>query len=254
MILKKDCTHFPGDRPCAFHKKTGVHCPECTHYTPVGTRILVVKLDALGDVLRTTCILPAIKRKYPDAQITWLTKNNAVELFRNNPFVHRVQAVEHPAALAMLHAEHFDVILQPDASTFSASLATLASADIRFGYSLNTNGTIAPHNSDAASWLEHGAFDDLKQANTHTYQHWIYNILELPAPTDEIQLYLTDEEKEQTAFFHSRHELKKYDSIVGLNTGAGGRWKYKKWTAPHYEELIDELLRRNIGVVLFGGP
>ena len=51
MILKPDCSHFPGDRPCSFHKSTGVKCDSCPHYSPVRHKILVIKFDALGDVL-----------------------------------------------------------------------------------------------------------------------------------------------------------------------------------------------------------
>ena len=63
MILKTDCRHFPGDRPCRFNKESGQTCPDCPHYARHGTRILVVKLAALGDVLRTTVLLPGLKEK-----------------------------------------------------------------------------------------------------------------------------------------------------------------------------------------------
>ena len=59
--LKPDCRQFRWDRPCAPHKRTGVTCATCERdYDPVRSRLLVVKLAALGDVLRTTAMLPAI--------------------------------------------------------------------------------------------------------------------------------------------------------------------------------------------------
>jgi hypothetical protein len=46
-----DCKFFRGDRPCSWHKQTGVLCT-CDYYEKVEERVLVIKLDAMGDVLR----------------------------------------------------------------------------------------------------------------------------------------------------------------------------------------------------------
>ena len=46
------------------------------------SRILIIKLEAVGDVLRTTCILHGLKEKYPKSEITWITCKSAVPLFR----------------------------------------------------------------------------------------------------------------------------------------------------------------------------
>ena len=39
-----DCRFFVGDRPCMWHKATGVLCP-CEHYQRVEERLLIIKLD-----------------------------------------------------------------------------------------------------------------------------------------------------------------------------------------------------------------
>ena len=85
MMLKSDCRHFPGDRPCRFNKESGQTCPDCTHYESQGARILVIKLAALGDVLRTTAILPGIKEQFPNSYVVWLTLENSVDLLKGNP-------------------------------------------------------------------------------------------------------------------------------------------------------------------------
>lgn len=253
-MLKRDCTHFPGDRPCSFHKLNGTVCDSCEHYAPLGRRVLIIKLDALGDVLRTTCILPAVKRKLPDAHVTWLTKANALPLFENNPFVDRVLDVHSTEAITMLSVEQFDIVLQPDAAKFSASLASMVQAEHKFGYSLRPNGLLEAKNAVADSWLEHGAFDTLKKANTRTYQRWIYDILELPDPIESIQLHLSSKEVSYAQQFVRENGLETFSQIVGLNTGAGGRWKYKKWTEAGYAALVESLVQQKIGVVLYGGP
>ncbi len=61
-MLKYDCKYFNGDRPCKHNKLSGTICNECTYYEPIGLKILIIKLDAIGDVLRTTSILKPLKK------------------------------------------------------------------------------------------------------------------------------------------------------------------------------------------------
>ena len=88
--LKTDCRHVRWDRPCAPHKKRGKGCASCDEYEPVRSRILIVKLAATGDVLRTTSFLPAIHEQWPGARVTWLTRKSAAGLFDGNPLVDEV--------------------------------------------------------------------------------------------------------------------------------------------------------------------
>ena len=60
--------------PARVHKRTGASCGECGEYTPVDERILIVKLDAMGDVLRTTACLEPLKRQHPRSHVTWITR------------------------------------------------------------------------------------------------------------------------------------------------------------------------------------
>lgn len=74
--VKTDCRNYQGGMPCIVHKKTGITCEHCSAYDAIKTRIPIIKLGAIGDVLRTTSILPALLHKYSSAEITWITKAN----------------------------------------------------------------------------------------------------------------------------------------------------------------------------------
>ncbi len=77
-----DCRHFHGYKPCF----PGTDCLDrCVDPAPHGTRILIINLEAMGNVLVTTTLLPALKRKYPVSTITWITLRNAYRLLDNNP-------------------------------------------------------------------------------------------------------------------------------------------------------------------------
>ncbi len=61
--IKTDCIFFKGDLPCAPHKKSGVHCPDCPSYQAIETRFLIFKLGAIGDVIRTHPLLRKIRKE-----------------------------------------------------------------------------------------------------------------------------------------------------------------------------------------------
>jgi lipopolysaccharide heptosyltransferase II len=52
--------------------------------------VLAVRFSSIGDVLLTTPLLRAIRRRYPDARITVLTKPAYVPLLSHNPHVNQV--------------------------------------------------------------------------------------------------------------------------------------------------------------------
>ena len=139
MQIKTDCKYYLAYKPCKFHKEDGRICENCTDYNPIGIRILIVKLDALGDVLRTTSILPAIKKKYPVSEITWVTKKNAFLLLEGNPYIDRKLAIEDNFSQYLL-TESFDIGICLDADPQSASILTLANSKEQFGFMSNKDG------------------------------------------------------------------------------------------------------------------
>ena len=72
-VYHSDCIHFRGDLPCAPHKRAGYHCATCPEYHVQEGRILIIKLGATGDVIRTTPLIHKLRETYPDHAIHWLT-------------------------------------------------------------------------------------------------------------------------------------------------------------------------------------
>ena len=52
--------------------------------------ILIVKLSAVGDVIHTLPSLTALRKRYPDAHITWLVEEAAADIIRDHPDLDRV--------------------------------------------------------------------------------------------------------------------------------------------------------------------
>ena len=79
-MINSRCRYFRGALPCVFNKADGSECPTCGHADEYKERILFIKLDAIGDVLRSASLLPAVKARHEAPFIAWLTRSEAAEL------------------------------------------------------------------------------------------------------------------------------------------------------------------------------
>ena len=253
--LKTDCRHVRWDRPCAPHKKRGKVCQSCDEYEPVRSRILIVKLAATGDVLRTTSFLPAIHEQWPGARVTWLTRKSAAGLFDGNPLVDEVLTADDAITAARLATEEFDVVLCPDADPDAAVLATMAKGKERRGYIRDPQGRIVGLSEGAERWLQMGLSDARKKANTETYQHLVAQVLGFaPDAVREPILEPSVAEAEDAAAFVRGLGVPAERPLVGINTGAGGRWLYKQWTEEHQQAFLQLCDEAGLAVLLLGGP
>src|SRR6202007_3137551 len=57
---------------------------------PRATRVLVIRLSALGDVVHALPMLDALRRARPDAHIGWLVEEKAASLLADHPQIDRL--------------------------------------------------------------------------------------------------------------------------------------------------------------------
>lgn len=253
LIFKKHCRHFLYDRPCKYHKISGVVCDNCQYKENTETKILIIKLDALGDVLRTMSILPPLKRKYPNSSITWITRKDAIPLFDNVEIVDEVLDYSDPFTTHLLQTVNFDLVINPDANKAAALLASFARAEEKRGFIIGSSGEIIASNDKAYEWFLMGINDETKGENTKTYQQIILDMLELDTNESYIPLQLNGDEVKKSGEFRKKNKLSTKRPVIGLNLGAGGRWQNKVWPVEYFESLIGRLLKKKLQIVLLGG-
>lgn len=75
-------------------------------------KILILKIGALGDVIRTTYFLPGLKRLYGNfVEIYWITSNTAFELLEENKYIDKLIKIEDEKEMQKLENENFDWII-----------------------------------------------------------------------------------------------------------------------------------------------
>lgn len=248
-----DCKFFLGDRPCVWHKKTGALCT-CDQYQRIEQRLLIIKLDAMGDVLRTTALLPALAQAHPGAAITWITRRESCPLLERNPYISEILQYGEDALL-QLGVRTFDRVINLDASKTSAALASMAKAKQKDGFILDERGCVQPTNPAARRWFEMGIFDDLKRQGTRTYQDLMLEIIGLSAAPHHYVFEMAEEELARARAHIEQLGVDLSRPVIGLNSGAGRRWELKQWREGGYVELLERLARKsNAQFVLLGGP
>jgi len=247
-----DCKHFTGYKPCF----PDTRCyQECVDFSPIGTKILIVNLDAMGNVLVTTSLLPAIKRKYPKSHITWITLKNAAPLLQNNPYLDRVYVWE-PESWLVLQQMKFDLVLNVDKSQQSGAFTMSVKAKEKLGFGLNTRGQIVPLNKEAHENYKLGLDDHLKfRINQKTVQQLQCEQFKLKYKRDEYTLVLSPAEKEFCETYKSEMGIENGDLVVGFNTGCSELYPNKKMTIDQHVTLINRLATiPGLKLVLLGGP
>lgn len=239
MKYSPNCRHFRGDIPCKPHKQHGVVCEDCSYFLPRSGRILVIKLGATGDVIRTSVILEPLKAKYPDHEIWWLSYTpEVIPSSVDKRMAYTLQNV------MLIQSTEFDVVYNLDKDAHACALMASIQANERYGFTLD-NGLPAPVNELARHKFITGIFDSENKKNVLSYPQ---EIIELCGFTYTGQEYQIDPPS------ISPLNLSGSGPVVGLNTGCGERWMSREWPLKYWIELAAILHSHGCRVVLLGGP
>lgn len=239
LVLHTDCKFFRGDIPCKPHKEFGVHCDGCEHYNARTKKILIIKLGAIGDVIRTTPLLERIWQEHPSAAVWWLTRSPEMvpsSVDKVLPFTLE--------SIVLLQSTEFDLLLNLDKDTEACALALQIEAKSKRGFILR-DGKPAPVDAEAEHKYHTGLFDDLNKANTKSYPQEIFEICGWTFNGEEYIL-----ETPEKKIWDIPNNGK---PIIGLNTGCGGRWTSRLWAEERWEQLVIALAQEGYFPVLLGG-
>jgi len=243
--VKFDCKYFRTAIPCLPNKQTGVVCPTCNVYEPKGKTILIIKLGALGDVIRTTPLIAYYRNLYPQVHFTWLTLSpdvlpkNDIDVILKYDFT----------SVYTIERTKFDIAINLDKDPEACMLLAGVSATEKYGYSWGDN-QILPATPKAEHKLMTGFFDNLSKVNTKSYLTEIFEICHAEFNYEpyliNINRSIADSWKEKIAALTSA-------PVIGLNTGCGPRWKTRLWSDESWAALATALKAEGFYPVFLGG-
>lgn len=190
----------------------------------MATQALIIKLGALGDVIRTTPLLRVL-----DADITWVTSSLAAPLLEHAQSIKRLLIADQPG----FHLERqYDLVINLEDDRASAELASSAATGTIAGPYLDGSGIT--YDSSSSEWFDmslssrygRARADELKMQNRKTYQEMMFSALGMTFGGEDPVLNLT------------LHKAP-VPGLIGIEERAGGVWPTKRWT--RYRELAERL-------------
>lgn len=201
----------------------------------LAANILVIKIGALGDVLRTTPALSVLR-----GGVTWVTSEAAAPLLAGNPLIERLYCNGHyPDSLL---DEEFDLVVNLEDDVSAATLASKIKTKRLIGAYLREGNLV--YTESASEWFDMSLIsrfgkkraDEVKMNNRRTYQEFLFSMLGDRFEGEEYLLTMP---------------LKTIPTpnLVGLEIRTGEVWPMKRWNK--FEALAHRLTKAGFKLKTF---
>lgn len=226
--------------------------------SPEIKRILVTKYLGMGSILLATPTLRALRERYPESRIVFLTFAGNADFARRIGLVDDVLAIKTSpfptfvrnlaATLLTIRREKFDVVFDLEFfARFSTIVSYLSRAPIRVGYYLPKlwRGDLLTH-----------------QIHFNPYRHVteIFAAQLAPFGIEVTDLTLVAPEIREESICGVKSLLRKYEiredeRIIAVNVNASELSKERRWPRENFVELVKAFAEKKCGrVVLVGSP
>ena len=228
---------------------TSTGTPGALRELRAGERVLVTRLDYLGDVVLSLPLVDAIRAHAPGVEVDYLTRRPAADLLARDDRFSRVWALEKGARATLsliraLRSRAYSAVIDLYSNPRSAWLSWATGARVRVGGNrrgrrhLYTHPIVVPPDVRRVTdvFLRYGAPLGIEAGRASR-------------PTLQIK---PDESAAADALLAGAGVLPR-GARVGIHPG--GKWSVKRWPTEKFVELIG-LVREDIGadVVVFEGP
>lgn len=214
------------------------------------TKILVLKLRAIGDVMLSTVVLRNLRLAFPNAQVDFLTERSSREVIEGNPYINNILVFDYKrdngaGLLWTVRRRKYDLVIDLFGNPRTAIITLFSGARYRVGYRFRWrqycyNVVVEPRGGEV-----HNTEFNLDAVRA----------IDVPIVSNEIEFPLDGASEQFAEEFFSREVQRKPGSgfIVALNPGGG--WYTKRWKTPQYARLGDALVGEfGAKVLLVWGP
>ena len=223
--------------------------------------ILIVKLSAIGDVIHTLPSLAALRKLYPEANITWVIEDASSDLISDHPYLDRVivshrkqwindlkkgritKAVkEIRAFIDDLRKQPYDLVIDFHGLIKSAVLVLLSSGKRKLGYD--------SMQELSGLFLNEKIPEDMHKHAVDRYLDFL-RYLGTDIKDPEFLIPIGEENKNRVEELLQRNDIDKKDSFVAVSPVA--LWDTKLWADEKFAGLCDRIAEELKVSVIFTG-
>ncbi len=216
-------------------------------------KIAIVRLSALGDIIHTLPVLPHLKKRFPEASITWFAEPSGAALLSNFNLIDEIvtvklknrsvlSSVKEVRKILKQHRGNFDVILDFQGLIKSAVLSALLKGR-KLGFHKDTlrEKEAAVFYTERATW-----FDDSR----HVIKKNLHLLTTLGIEATKIKWPL-----KQLTVSHTLQKFLEENGLLNtpyiiLNIGAG--WPTKRLTEEQNRSLLEKISAEYPVTILWG--
>ncbi len=223
--------------------------------------ILIIKPSAAGDIICALPILPALKKRFPQAKISWLVSSHLSELITNHPLIDHVIEFDrrrfgylaHSWAvtkrfvkfLRSLRQANYDLVIDLQGLFRSGFLAWNTQAPVRIG----------PYEKRELGWIFYTHRMPETSYETHAVDR-MYSCMKLLSNEDEIdepKFIIHIPQAQQNAILSKLH-ARKIEPNRYIAIAPGGTWPSKRWPVEKFIELTKLICSElKLPVIIIGG-
>lgn len=247
-----DCRHFTGYKPCPWD----CECDGCPHYEPMGPRVLVARVHQLGNIVKSTPVLHALRKRFDEPWIEWLAGPAAVPLLAGNPLVDRVLEYRWETA-QLLMTRRYDLVVSLEANAEEAALAQRTPGNEHVGFGVDETGALRALGEGSEDYVALSVSDRLRfEENDRTLAELCFELVGVPYEGEEYVLCPSDGDRAYAREVLDGLGLEGGGPLIGLATGGNSaRFETKDWPLERFRALAEVLdAETDAKLVLLGGP
>lgn len=214
-------------------------------------RILIVEVNWLGDVLFSTPLIKAVRKKFKDAHIACMVVPDQKDVLSGNPNIDEIiiydEKGRHKSALgkmrltATLRKKHFGLAILLHRSFTRTLVMCMAGIPVRTGYVTKKRRRFLTHPVEAADTELHKVEYFLRIAES----------LGCDISDKDVETFVEESHIKRVEEILGKSGVKTSDFLVVVNPG--GNWAPKRWSPGNYVELIDSLVEKyQVKIVISG--
>ena len=222
-------------------------------------KILVIRLDRIGDMVMTTPIFRALKENWPDVHVTILANPLNKNIVINNPFIDCILVYDrenkHKSFNSRLiffrgiREREFDLVIDPylDYELKTSCITRFVGNRFRLGfefagreifYNIRYHPNVFPVTTEKRHMID--------------YNLELVTCLGVEAKQRQPEIFLSSDEKEKAYKLLERAGVNPGNRIIGIHPG--GHYENQRWPIKRFAAISDYLITRyGIKVILFAG-
>jgi len=216
-------------------------------------KILIVRLDRIGDVLLSTPVIKALRDAYPDSYLSFMVRPYAREIVEGNPGLNSVIIYYKEGRekgffgnlkfIWRLRKERFDLALILHPTARSHLVTALAGIPERVGYDKKKGFLLTKR-------IPHTKQFGLKHETEYTLD--ILKYIGVDAKDKALYMPMKSECEEKVKDILARNGIRDSDDIIVINPGAS--CPSRRWSAERFAKLADSLVAgRGAKILIISG-